>query len=197
VEGVRAKDYELSTKIVKSLNSSILKDKMVSIVEKVHLAGTLEDTLLLINFSQELTYISISCAIIQALFGVLKAKNLLKTIHAMHLWSHALSVKGYENFPKINAIDQEKCTSTCTELDKNKEKYFEIYRGFVEDPDEKKIVALHNSNFDFDSILSDFVELYYDGDLEKACVLLSAANNICCHCRIPNVELFVREDGPL
>jgi hypothetical protein len=58
VEGVKQKNYDLSVKIVETLGSSILEGKMDLIVEKVHSAGTLEETLLLIHFSQELPKIS-------------------------------------------------------------------------------------------------------------------------------------------
>lgn len=64
VEGIRAKDYTLSMKIVETLGSSILEGKMAEIVEKVHSTGTLIDTLLLINFSQMLPEISNNCFLI-------------------------------------------------------------------------------------------------------------------------------------
>jgi hypothetical protein len=179
VEGVKTEDYELCTKINKSFGSRILNGKMASIVAKVHSAGTLEDTLLLIKFSQQVHWISNSCVLIQALFEVLKAKNLLKTIHSMQLWAHSRGVEGQSNFLNVDASDREKCTSTCMELDKNKKLYFEIYQGYLENLDEEKIRALHKSNWHLESIMSEFLDYYYDGDLEKALFLLSAAKNGC------------------
>jgi hypothetical protein len=104
--------------------------------ERVHSSGTLEDTLLLIKFSQGLvSEISTQCSLNQALFEVLKSKNILQSIHGMHLWSHAMHVSMRDNFPTAGTGDQEKCLFTCNELSKNKEVYFEIYCGYVENHD--------------------------------------------------------------
>jgi hypothetical protein len=176
VEGVRVEDYELSTEIVQTCGGSILEEKMASIVEKVHLAGTLEDTLLLIKFSQKLPQISMSCALIQELFKVLKAKNLLVSKHGIHLWAHALNVKGSKT--NLDISNQETCALTCNELIKNKEIYFKIYQGYVENPDRQKIITLQESNWQLLFIMPEFVDFYYDGDLDKACFLLSTAINI-------------------
>jgi hypothetical protein len=178
VEGVRAKNHELSTAIVKTLGSSILEGKMALIVEKVHSAGTLEDTLLLLKFSRGLTKISCQCILIQALFSVHKSKNLLATDQSMNLWAHVKDLLEYEKFTGDNAQDKEKCTSICTELSKNLPTYFEIYQGYVESQDGNKIFTLHKDNWQLQSILPQFIDFYYDGDLVKAGHLLWAANNM-------------------
>ena len=177
VEGVKTKNYELSKEIIRSCGSSILNGKMTSIVEKVHSAGTLEDTLLLIKFSQGLvSEISTQCTLIQVLLEVLNSKNFLQSIHGMHLWSHAMRVRMSDNFP--TAGDQEKCLFACNELSKNKEVYFEIYRSYVENPDGNKIGALHQDvNRQIYTVCADFVLFYYDGDMKKASTLLVAARN--------------------
>jgi hypothetical protein len=179
VEGVKTKNYELSFAIVKTLSSSILEGKMALIVEKVHSAGTLEETLLLTHFSQKLLNLSSSLVFTQAFFEVLKSKNLLGTEHGLHLLAYARGATEHANFPTVDKCDQEQCISTCIELDKNKDVYFEIYRGYVENPDERKIRAVHQDNMLLQWIVSEFVDFYYDGDLEKACALLSTAKNIC------------------
>jgi len=175
VEEIRAEECKLSTKLIESTGKSIFLEKMISIVEDVHFAGTVEETLWLIKFSQKLPLIPISCCIICTLFKVLREKNLLQTIHAMHLWAHLRILMEEEYFSNV---DQMKCTPTCTELDKNKELYFKIYQEYVEHPFEKKIKDLHESNSDLESILSDFVNFYYNGKLVKACVILNAVDNI-------------------
>jgi hypothetical protein len=178
VEGVKTEDYELCTKIIE-FGGSILDGKMVSIVVKVHSTSTLKDTLLLINFSQGLPEISNQSILIRALFQVLEAKNLLRTEHGLHIWSHLRSVLGQQYLPNEDTGDRDDFTFICTKLDKNKDVYFEIYRDYVEDPDGDKIKTLHDCNWQLLLILPEFVDSYYDGDLDKASVLLSAVQNIC------------------
>jgi len=178
VDGVKQKNYELSIKIVETLGSSILEGKMDLIVEKVHSAGTLEDTLLLILFSQELPKISNSLVVIQSLFEVLKSKNLLETLHGLHIYASLKCIKEWDEFSHVDRVVRERSSDTYEQLDKHKNDYFELYRNYVEDRDGKKIEALHNDNCHLDSIGAEFVHFYYNGVLEKARYLLSAASNI-------------------
>jgi hypothetical protein len=176
VEEIRADECQLSTKLIESTGKSIFLEKLVSIVEEVHFAGTVEETLWLIKFSQKLPLISISCAIICTLFKVLRAKNLLETIQAMHLWAHLRSLMKEKNFSNVDRIDQMKCTSTCIELDKNKELYFKIYQEYVEHPFERKVEALYDNNIDLESIQSDFVNFYTTVIMELLKKLVSILN---------------------
>lgn len=58
VEEIKTKKYTLSTYVVKNLGRELLDGKIVSIVKKVHADGTVQDTLLLIAFSQQLEIFS-------------------------------------------------------------------------------------------------------------------------------------------
>jgi hypothetical protein len=174
VQGVKIEDYELSFEVVNTLGSSILDEKMACIVEKVHSAGTLEETLLLIKYSQGLLHISIQCVLIHALFKVLQSKNLLESLHGMHLWALVISVKEKANLVEEKS-NQEKYLSTFNELDKNKHEYLKMYQNFIEDPSGEKMKALHDDNWGLHSIIPDFVEYYYEGDLLRAQTLLLAA----------------------
>jgi hypothetical protein len=172
VNRVKAKDYELTCKIVKTLGQDILIEQIASIVKKVHVTGSLEETLLLLNFSQGLLPETLcQCALIQALFEMLKSKVLLQSDHGMHLWTH---IKAHSN----NGAVQEKCLTVCNELAQNKEVYFEIYRGYLTSPDTNKIKMVHQDNCQLNWIVTDFVHFFYDGDLEKVHELLSAAKNV-------------------
>jgi hypothetical protein len=169
VDGVQQKNYELSVKIVETLGSSILEGKMALIVEKVHSAGTLEETLLLIQFSKELPKMSNSLVLTQTLFEELVSKNLLKTKHGMHLWAHLKCIREWDEFSHVDGGVRERSTAVYEQLDEHKDVYF---------PDGQKMETLHNDNCHLDSIGAEFVLFYYDGVLEKARFLLSAASNV-------------------
>jgi len=126
VERVKVEDYELTTKIVQTLGHDILTERIESIVEKVHVTGSLVETLLLLKFSQGLPPETFLCrsALIQALFEMLKSKVFLQSDHGMHLWTH---IKAHSN----NGAVQEKCLSIYNELTQNKEVYFEIYQKAI------------------------------------------------------------------
>jgi hypothetical protein len=180
VEGVRVKDYKLSKIIIKSCGSSILEGKMASIVEKVHSAGTLEDTLLLLKFSEDaLTKKTCKVSLFQALFLVLQSKNLLVTDQSMHLWASVSDILNFGTFLVGQPSDKEKCLSIWNELGNNLPTYFEIYRGYVESPDLNQVRAVHKDNVHLHSILPQFVDFYFKNDkLNKAQFLLSAAKNV-------------------
>lgn len=178
VEGVKIKDHELSIKIVETLGSSILEEKMTEIVKKVHSAGSLEETLLLIQFSHELPKTSNSCVLVQTLFELLQSKNLLVTKQGLHLWAHLRGIKESGDFNVVDRGVQERYKTTCSQLDENKNVYFELYRSYVENPDAKIMVDLHDDNCHMDSIGAEFVNFYYDGDLKKARFLLTTASNV-------------------
>jgi hypothetical protein len=114
----------------------------------------------------------------QSLFHVLKSKNLLGTLHGMHLWAHLTCIKEWDDFSHVDKVVQERSLATCEQLGKHKNVFFELYRKYVETPDGKEIEALHNENCHLDSIGAEFVHFYYNGVLEKARFLLSAASNI-------------------
>jgi hypothetical protein len=179
VEGVKAENFDLSEEIFRSCGSSILEVNMALIVVRVHLAGTLEDTLLLLKYSRKLPMILCQRALIQALFETLKSKNLIETEHGLHLWAHAKSVQVQIDAELVNrASDQEEFTSTFSMLCSNRLTFFKIYQSYIENSDRGKITALHKSNWQLKWTVSEFVDFYYDGDLVKAGRLLSAAKNL-------------------
>jgi hypothetical protein len=66
---------------------------MALIIKKVHLAGTFEDTLLLIKFSDGVPYLSIQISLVRTLFELLNFKDLLETFHALHLRAYTKFMK--------------------------------------------------------------------------------------------------------
>lgn len=96
----------------------------------------------------------------------------------MNLWAHARAVKGNPNFLNVDASVHEKFTTTCEQLGKNKDSYFDVYAGLVENSVEiNQIKTAHQGNVQLQLIVSDFIYFYYDGNLKKAEYLLSVANN--------------------
>lgn len=120
VDVIRAKNYPKDNKFVSSLLRTPLNQEINAIVEKVHAAGTLEETLLLIAFFQELEELSNCCQFVQSLYKVLESKQLLETENGMHLWAHAKSIVECDKFTDATENVKEQCISVCNELGRKK-----------------------------------------------------------------------------
>lgn len=157
--------------------------------------GTREKTLQLIQFSQELqeTGISNKCFMIDAILNELVHNNLLESEQAMHLWAHAIYVLKETNRPFVGP-SLKKLQSAINKLSQNKDTFFEHYKMYLEDPDTNKIRALHQSNRQLRSIVSDFVSYYYDGDLVKAQTLLTASRQISRYSAVGRILMRLHEE---
>jgi hypothetical protein len=177
VKGIDEKDYSISIYVAEELDKALLNENMVTIVQEFF-TGSLENTLLLIQYSQGLPYIDNSCFLIDALLKELEKRQLLDSMQAMHLWAHAKWTKEETpNWPNVAASTQKLCTDVLEKLSVNKEKFFRHYQKYVEDPDKQKIKDLHDSNWHLQSIVRDFVSFYFNGDeVGRTQNLLAAAN---------------------
>jgi hypothetical protein len=176
VKGIVEKDYSISIYVEKELD--LLDENMATIVQEFS-TGSLENTLLLIQYSIKLPYIENSCFLIDALLKELEKRELLDSMQAMHLWAHAKRTKEEEpNWPFEAASVRKLCTDALEKLSLNKEKFFQYYQEYVGDSDKQKIRDLHLSNLHLKSIVRDFVSFYYNGEVGRTQNLLAAANAI-------------------
>jgi hypothetical protein len=176
VKGIEEKDYSISIYVIKELGYALLNENMATIVQEFS-TGSLENTPLLIQYSQGLPYISNHCFLIDALLKELEKRQLLDSMQAMHLWALAKYTKEEEAYwPNVAASTQMLCTDALEKLSLNKEKFFQHYQNYVEDSDKQKIKDLHLSNWLLYSIVRDFVSFYFNGEVGRTQNLLAAAN---------------------
>lgn len=88
VKEVQENDFSLCNYIVKSIDIELLNDNMHKIINQLF-AGTLENTLLIIQFSQNMLHLSNRYSLIDALVKELEQFQLLTSVQAMHLWAYA------------------------------------------------------------------------------------------------------------
>jgi hypothetical protein len=178
VKGIGEKDYSISRYIAKSIDPILLDDNMATIVREFS-TGTLDNTLLLIQYSQGLRYIYIACTIYDAVLDQLEKRQLLKSEQAMQLWAHAKYIKEETaNYTSVTPMHHKVCTIAFEKLSLNKEHFFRHYQKYVENSDKQKIIDLHKSNVHLQSIVRDFVSFYYNGDVGRTKNLLAAAHAI-------------------
>jgi hypothetical protein len=127
VKGIKEKDYSISIYVADELDSALLNDNMATIVQEFS-TGSLENTLLLIQYSWGLPYIPNSCFLIDALLKELEKRELLDSMQAMHLWAHAKYTKEETpNWAKVAASAKKLCTDAIEKLALNK-KFFRHYQ---------------------------------------------------------------------
>jgi hypothetical protein len=182
-EGVKRKDYSLQKKINKMKKPGEVMNEVVTAVVGKFVTCTLESTLLLIEYSEELPTIGNSCYLINALLRLHGSRLLLlhSTDHAMiHIWAHVkFIVEEQPNWKKVPIATQKLCTDVLEKLTKHKLKFFQHYQKFVEVKDKEKIKKFHERNLHVCSIVSEFVSWYYiRDDLTRFQNLLSAARAI-------------------
>lgn len=159
VVGVAAGDASLCVGISpEALNAAIPE-----VVRKAFGGGSLQETLQLVQFSTRLPLVSSSCCVVAALLDQLSARQLMRSEQALHLWAHA----------KYYADD-----ATCRVLQVNSDALLEHYRRYVEHPDRSAIQRLHRANWHLQSIVTDFLAFYFNGELKRSQHLLAAAKAV-------------------
>jgi hypothetical protein len=76
LKGIKEKDYSISDYVAKKLDYALLNENMATIVQEFS-TGSLENTLLLIEYSIKLPFISNRCYLIDALLKELEKRQLL------------------------------------------------------------------------------------------------------------------------
>jgi hypothetical protein len=181
VRTVKKGDFSQSNKMNKMMkmiaDSDVIFNEVVTAVVSKFETFTLENTLHLIQFSEELPLFENSCVFMDALMKMLEARNLLCSEQGLQLWAHAKYTMeeepGWMNVPKET---QKLCTDVVEKLTKHKLTFFQHYQKYVEDQDKLKSLKLHKRNQNLCSIVSEFVTWYYkQEDLTTVQNLLSAA----------------------
>jgi hypothetical protein len=159
VEGVAAGGDAFSL----GADPEALDAAMPEVVRRAFGGGSLQETLLLVQFSTRLPLVSSSCSVVAALLEQLRRRQLMRSEHALHLWAHA---KYYADH------------ATCRELEENSEELLEHYRRYVEHPDRSVIQRLHRANWHLQAIVTDFLAFYFNGELKRSQHLLAAAKAV-------------------
>jgi hypothetical protein len=165
VEGIKKKDYSLIRKIDEMCDFKegelVMNEVVTAIVSKFETC-TMENVVLLVQFSMMLRSFENSCYLIDALMKALEAGLLQDSEIAMQLWVHAKYTKEEQpNWDKVQKSTQKLCTNVLDKLTLYKLRYFRHYQRYVEDDDKQKIENLHHENWNLRSIVSDFVSWYY------------------------------------
>jgi hypothetical protein len=184
VEEVKSEEYSLQTNINKLDKSEvevglILNEVATAVVGKFE-SFTLENTLLLIQYSRNLRTINSRCFLMDALLKKFKARRLLDSEQSLQLWAHAkYTVEEQPNWKNVPKATQKLCTDVLDKLKPYKFKFFRFYQNYVEEKDKQIIEKLHQKNWYLRSILSEFVTWYYKKeDLTRVQNLLSTAREI-------------------
>jgi hypothetical protein len=142
-----------------------------------------DTTLLLIQFSMQLPRVENCCFLIDALLKAMENRLILHSELAMQLFVHAkFVVEEAPSWTDVRTEVQKLCSNALDKLMKYRTRFLEHYQKYVEHEDKQKIKLLHEQNFHFQSIVSDFVTFYYKrDDLTRVQTLLSAARatNFC------------------
>lgn len=179
--GISVKDYSISVYIVESIDSKILNENMEDIVR--YFSGSLKSIFQLIEYSINLPHIENNCFLIDALMKELEnpERNLsMDSEHAMHIWAHAKYYTLHPNWLKVEANIQKLCTDAINKLSPNKQEFYEIYQKYVEEQYNyhENIRDMHENNPHLESIVSDFVSFYYNGDVVRTQNLFTATRAI-------------------
>jgi hypothetical protein len=175
VREIEDRNYPLSIYCANELERTLLSANMETIVQEFY-NGTLENTLLLIEYSTKLPRTSIKCFLIDALLKELEKSKLLDSENSMHLWAHAKYTQEHPVWLMVETSCQKLCTDAVEKMTLNKEQLLRHYQKYVENDDKQKIINLHLSNRHLHSIVGDFVSFYYNGDVGRTQNLLAVAN---------------------
>jgi hypothetical protein len=91
----------------KNIGRFIMAEIVTEVVRKFETC-TLEDTLLLVQYSLKLPRVASSCFLVHALLGVLEANSVLDSIQGMLLWSHAKYTKEEDSKWLLVSTDAQK-----------------------------------------------------------------------------------------
>jgi hypothetical protein len=178
VQGIEKRDYSISRYIAKKLKNELFEENIGTIVETFY-NGTLDNILLLIQYSMKLPFIQNCCICIITVFKELEKRNLLDTDQGMHLWAYAKFVKEKTgNWTSMNPNAQKFCTDAIDKLSLHKEKFFGYYQECVENSEMHKIRDLHGSNLPLMAMVRDFVSFYYNGEVGRTQNLLKTSFSI-------------------
>lgn len=180
--GMSVNDYSISVHIVESIDSTLLNDNMEDIAISIF-SGSLKSIFQLIEYSINLPHIENNCYLIEALMKELEnpeRKLSLDSEFAMHIWAHAKYFTLHPKWLKVDANMQKLCTDVIKKLSANKQKFYEIYQKYVEEQYNyhEKIRDLHENNPHLESIVSDFVSFYYNGNVGRTQNLLTATRAV-------------------
>lgn len=177
VRGIKQKDYSISIQMAKSLDLELIDNEMVTIVEEFY-TGALDNTLQLIQYSNNLPHIQNKCFLVDAFMKELEKRQMLSSEQAMHFWAYARCITEEPNWPRVKASAQKLCTDAIDKLSPNKYLLLQHYQKYVEDPDKNKIRNLHQSTGHLQTIVRDFVSIYHYGEVDRAQNLLAVVEAI-------------------
>jgi hypothetical protein len=184
-DGIKKDDYFLQSKINKMsyityrMGHFILNEMVPVVVGKFETI-TLEETLLLIQYSIKLPAFGNSCLLIDALMKMFEDRKMMDSEQSLQLWSYAkYTMEEHANWKYVSKANQQLCTDVLDKLNMHKLQFFQHYQKYVEDKDKQKIQKLHEGNWHLRSIVSEFVTWYYKkDDLTTVQNLLYAAREI-------------------
>jgi hypothetical protein len=183
VEGLKTEDYSLSLKIyevVKSLKGFSIMNEIVTAVVGKFETFTLENTLLLIQYSSRIPAVVIRCFLMDAMMKKIEVHELQSSVQAFHVWSVAkYDAENCPNWRNVPKETQKLCTDVLDKLAEHKVTFFQYYQKYVEDQDKQKLINIHTRNCTLYAMVSDFATWYYKkDDLTRAQKLLSTARAI-------------------
>jgi hypothetical protein len=143
--------------------------------------SSLENCLLLIQYSLQLPKIANCSVLIYVLFKSLETKLLLDSENSMQLWTHAkFCVEEDPRWKDVRKDIQKAGQDALVKLTEHKVAYFRHYQRYVEEPDRQKINNLHQLNGHLQCMVSEFVSWYCNGDLKRVGNLFETARAIGC-----------------
>jgi hypothetical protein len=176
IKGIKEKDYSVSIHIARHTDFTLLNENLVTVVREF-CTGTLENTMLMMQFASNLPNIENQCLLIDTLLLELENRQLLGLEQGMLLWSFAKFTKDEQiNWQNVAESYRKLCTDAIHKLSANKEQFFRHYQKYVEDSEQQKIKNLHKNHGYLQSIVCEFVSFYYSGDLVRTQKLLETVN---------------------
>lgn len=161
VKEVQQNDFSLCDYIVQSIDIELLNDNMHKIINLLF-AGTLENTLLIIQFSQNMLHLSNRYFLIDALVKELEQIQLLTSVQAMHLWAYAKLTMSPSNWLSRYPRAQEPSSDAVIKLSKNNHNFPKLFLKFVEDCSDRSelILVLKYKNWELSKIVIRFIDCY-------------------------------------
>jgi hypothetical protein len=193
VDEVKNEDYSLSLEIneMKRMAAGvdlIINEVTIAVVDKFDVF-TLENTVLLIQFSLKLPDIENCCIFIDALMRNFEARMMMDSEQSLQLWTHAkYTMEEQSKWKNLSKETQKLCIDVVDRLRKQKLKFFQHYQKYVEGQDKQILQKMHTRNWHLCSIVPEFVTWYYkEEDLTRAQNLLSAARATGCFIAIERI----------
>jgi hypothetical protein len=176
VKGVENNDNSISIYIVDSIDSALLNENMETIVKEFY-TGTVPQIVKLFNYLKGLP-ISTDCFLIAALLREVEKKHSLESEEAMFIWAYAMYIIEEQlDWPLAAPSDQKLCTDVFKKLSAYKDKYFQKYQAFIENPNTHILKDEYSSTNYLSSMVRKFVSFYYNQDEgERAKNLVDAAD---------------------